>query len=152
MVQKKFQNKQKLKHICPCYNILFKVKTWLWKFLIYLWTLNTDMIWLLINLCIKFRCGDMFIWYTFNASRFSRRGFEWISSFLLNTIHTACFCLKYSQTCSNNHLWKTATRLRWSMLSLPKDIPMHLLLYKTTTCLTRPANTFFCLPNENKPV
>ena len=29
------------------------------------------------------------------------------------------------------------------MLSPPKPIPMQLLLYKTTTCLTRPATTFF---------
>ena len=34
------------------------------------------------------------------------------------------------------------------MLSLPKQIPIQSLLYKMTTCLTRSANTFFCLPNE----
>ena len=28
------------------------------------------------------------------------------------------------------------------MLSLPKQIPVQSLLYKTTTCLTRPVNTF----------
>ena len=29
------------------------------------------------------------------------------------------------------------------MLNLPKKIPVQLLLYKTATCLTRPATTFF---------
>ena len=46
-------------------------------------------------------------------------------------------------TCSNNHLYKTTTHLRQPMLSLPKEIPIQSLLYKTTTCLTRPATTFF---------
>ena len=36
------------------------------------------------------------------------------------------------------------------MLSPPKQIPIQLLLYKTTTYLTRPATTYFCLPNEKK--
>ena len=49
----------------------------------------------------------------------------------------------YSQTCLNDHLHKTNTRLRRPGLSLPKEIPIQLLLYKTTTCLTRPATTFF---------
>ena len=62
---------------------------------------------------------------------------------------TACI---YSQTCSNDHLYKTTTRLRRPMLSPPKQIPIQLLLYKTTTCLTRPATIFFCLPNDKKPV
>ena len=35
------------------------------------------------------------------------------------------------------------TRLRQPMPSPPKPIPIQTLLYKTTTCLTRPANTFF---------
>ena len=48
----------------------------------------------------------------------------------------------YSQTCSNDHLYKTTTRLRRPMLSSPKQIPIQLLLYKTTTCLTRPATSF----------
>ena len=29
------------------------------------------------------------------------------------------------------------------MLSLPKKVPVHLLLYKTTTCLMQPRTTFF---------
>ena len=29
------------------------------------------------------------------------------------------------------------------MLSLPKQIPIHLLLYKMTTCLMQPGTTFF---------
>ena len=50
---------------------------------------------------------------------------------------------KYSQTCSSNHLYKTTTRLRQPMLSLPKQIPIQLLLHKRTTCLMQPATTFF---------
>ena len=60
----------------------------------------------------------------------------------------------YSQTCSNNHLYKTTTCLRWPMLSPPKPISMKSLLYKTTTCLTRQATTFFVpqmKKNKNKP-
>ena len=38
---------------------------------------------------------------------------------------------------------KTTTRLRRPVLSSPKPIPIQSLLYKTTTCLTRPATTFF---------
>ena len=49
----------------------------------------------------------------------------------------------YSQTCSNEHLCKKTTHLRWTMLSPPKQIPIQSLLHKTTTCLTRPATTFF---------
>ena len=56
---------------------------------------------------------------------------------------------RYSQTCSNDHLYKTTTRLRWPMLSLPKPIPLQSLLYKTTNCLTWPA-TIFLSPNEKK--
>ena len=41
---------------------------------------------------------------------------------------------------------KTATQLRWSMLSLLKQIPTQLLLYKPTNATS---NLFFCLPNEN---
>ena len=49
----------------------------------------------------------------------------------------------YSQTCSNDHLYKMTTCLRQPMLSLPKPIPIQLLLYKTTTSLMRPAATCF---------
>ena len=49
----------------------------------------------------------------------------------------------YSQTCSNDHIYNKTTRLRRPMLSPPKQIPLQLLLYKTTTCLTRPETTFF---------
>ena len=51
--------------------------------------------------------------------------------------------ISYSQPCSNNHLYKTTTRLRRPVLSLPKPISMQSLLYKTTTWLMRPATTFF---------
>ena len=54
----------------------------------------------------------------------------------------------YSQTSSNDHLCKTTIRLRRPMLSPPKQIPVQLLLHKTTICLTRPTTTFFCLSNE----
>ena len=53
----------------------------------------------------------------------------------------------YSQTCSNNHLYKTTTRLRRPVLSPPQQIPIELLLYNMTTCLKQPATTF-CLPSE----
>ena len=49
----------------------------------------------------------------------------------------------YSQTCLYDHLYKTTTPLRQPMLSPPKPISIQLLLYKTTTCLTRAATTFF---------
>ena len=49
----------------------------------------------------------------------------------------------YSQTCSNDHLYKMTTDLRQPMLSLPKQIPIQSLLQKMTTCLTQPATTFF---------
>ena len=49
----------------------------------------------------------------------------------------------YSQTCSNDHLYKTNTRLRPSMLTLPKLIPIKSILHKTTTCLTQSATSFF---------
>ena len=55
-----------------------------------------------------------------------------------------------SQTCSNDHLYKTTTHLRRPMLSPPNQILIQSLLYKTNTCLTRPSTTFFCLPNEKK--
>ena len=39
---------------------------------------------------------------------------------------------RYSQTCSNDPLYKMTTRLRRPMLSPPKQIPIQLLLHKTT--------------------
>ena len=66
------------------------------------------------------------------------------SSFTKNVLMVSMFGC--SQT-SNNHLYKTTTHLRWPVLSLPKQIPIQLLLHQTTTCLTQPANTF-CLANE----
>ena len=58
----------------------------------------------------------------------------------------------YSQTCLNNYLHKTTTRLRRPVLSPPKQIPIQSLLYKTTTGLTQPATTFFLSPKWKKPV
>ena len=43
---------------------------------------------------------------------------------------------------------QTTTSVRRAMLSPPKQIPVQSLLYKIAICLTRPATTFFCLPNE----
>ena len=57
----------------------------------------------------------------------------------------------YSQTCSNDHLSKTTTRLRRPILSPPKQILVQSLLYKITTCLTRPATTFFVSRKKNSP-
>ena len=37
----------------------------------------------------------------------------------------------------------TTTHLRQQMLSLLKPIPIQIFMYKTTTCLMRPAITFF---------
>ena len=48
----------------------------------------------------------------------------------------------YSQTCSNDHLYKMNTCLRWPIPSLPLQIPMQSLLYKMTTCLMQPVITF----------
>ena len=56
----------------------------------------------------------------------------------------------YSQTCSNDHLYKMTTCLSWSMLSPPKQIPIQSLLYKMTTCLMRPATTYFVTQMEKK--
>ena len=38
---------------------------------------------------------------------------------------------------------QTTTSIRQPVLSPPKQIPIQSLLYKTTTCLTRPATTYF---------
>ena len=40
----------------------------------------------------------------------------------------------YSQISSNDHLYKTTTRLRQPVLSPPKQIPIESLLYETTSC------------------
>ena len=45
----------------------------------------------------------------------------------------------YSQTCSNDHLYKMTTHQRRPMLSPPKQILIQSLLYRTTTCLMQPA-------------
>ena len=56
---------------------------------------------------------------------------------------------KYTQSCLNDHLYKTATPLRRAMLSQPKSIAIQSLLYKTTTCLARPATSFFVPQMKN---
>ena len=60
----------------------------------------------------------------------------------LKSKHLCKHCI-YSQTCSNDHLYKMTTCLRRPMLSLPKQISIQSLLYKMTTCLTRPGTNFF---------
>ena len=60
----------------------------------------------------------------------------------LKSKHLCKHCI-YSQTCSNDHLYKMTTCLRRQMLSLPKQIPIQSLLYKMITCLTWPTATFF---------
>ena len=58
--------------------------------------------------------------------------------------------LCYSQTCSNDHIYKTTTRLRRPMLNPPWQIPIQSLLYKTTTCLTGPATNFLVSQMKKK--
>ena len=67
--------------------------------------------------------------------------FFWVPNF--------CITLYYTQTCPNNHHYKTTTCLSPPMLSPPKQIPIKSLLYKMTTCLTKPATNFF-VPQMNK--
>ena len=62
---------------------------------------------------------------------------------LLQRISFRHSSLMLQSTCSNNHLYKTTTRLRWPLLGLPKQILIQLLLYKMTTCLMQSATTFF---------
>ena len=69
----------------------------------------------------------------------------WITSFFVTMVKVT-----YRQTCLYDHLFKTTTHLRPPMLCSSKPIPIQLLLYKTTTCLTQPVTTFFCTPNEKK--
>ena len=52
------------------------------------------------------------------------------------------YLIQYSQTSLYNHLYKMTTCPRRLMLSPPKPIPIHLLLYKMTTCLMQPVATF----------
>ena len=67
-------------------------------------------------------------------------------------IHEVLYWVKYSRTCSNDYLYKKTTRPRRLMLNPSKQIPIQSLLYKTITCLTRPAITFFVSQMKKKPV
>ena len=73
---------------------------------------------------------------------------------LQKTLFTNCFkscrTTSYSQTCSNDHLYLTTTRLRGSTLSPTKPILIQLFLHEMSTCLKRPVNTFFCPSNEKR--
>ena len=55
-------------------------------------SLNIDEILLLINLFLKFEYWFMFAWNICNVLWFSKRDFECVSLYLLNTMRTACFC------------------------------------------------------------
>ena len=56
----------------------------------------------------------------------------------------------YSQTCSNDHLYKTATPLRWPMLSLSKQIPIQSLMYNTNHLSNITRDHIYCLPNGKR--
>ena len=58
--------------------------------------------------------------------------------------------LKYSQTCSNDHLYKMTSCQSWPVLSPPEPICIS-LLHKITTCLTWPATTFLPPKWKKKP-
>ena len=102
---------------------------------------------------------------------FSSLVMQWISSFILLQVcyekkkkkkkkmptrcwffSSGCHICKYSQTCSNDHFYKIPTRLRRTMLSPTNRIAMQSLLYKTSTCLTRPATTFLPPKWKKKPL
>ena len=70
-------------------------------------------------------------------------------SFMILSIFKCYRKDSYSQICSNDHLYKRTICLRRPVLSPPKPILKQSLLCKTTTCLTRPATTFF-VPQTKK--
>ena len=55
----------------------------------------------------------------------------------------------YSQTCSNDHLYKMTSLLRQPPLSLQKQIPIQSLMCKTTTCLTTSDHFFVSQMDKN---
>ena len=77
-----------------------------------------------------------------NTSKFSLSNYWICNNFVNFCLLIASFC-RYSQTCSNDHLYKMTTCLRRPTMSPPKPVPIQSLLYKTTTCLRWPATTFF---------
>ena len=91
-------------------------------------------------------------WYSFFLVSFSQSLTRCINGIQSGTCWSRVNLLSHSHTLYlwNNFLWmllqsnlfKKTTRLRGPILVLPKQIPIQLLLYKTTTCLTRPATTF----------
>ena len=67
-----------------------------------------------------------------------------------NFIWTTCFHISLkSQTGMNSFRLSCERTVRQAMLSLPKQIPVQLLLYKMATCLTQPA-TIFLSPKWKK--
>ena len=77
---------------------------------------------------------------------FSREIFFCFTSEHLLTFFTFDLFLCFSYDTPTVKPAQTMTScLRQPILSLPKPVPMQLLLYKTTTCLTGPATTFFVL-------
>ena len=99
------------------------------------------------NFCVLLLQSE---WYRIIFYKFFPR-FHWTTFFFLLSIPISTTSRIYDvmtryvvqSTCSNGHLYKATARLRRPMLSPPKQIPIQSLLYKTTTCLTRPATTFF---------
>ena len=95
----------------------------------------------MVNLCNGETKDFVELWEIIHLKIWTHFSIRQTKLFWINLKH-------YSQSCSNDHLCKTTTRLRRPMLNPPKQIPVQSLLYKTTTCLTRPGTTFFCLPNK----
>ena len=97
-----------------------------------------------IDATVTFRSGS-----ELTLQKWSYQGKELLAGMGVFLSKVLFSCLSYySQTCSNNHLYKT--RLRRPMLCPPGQIPMQSLLYKTTTCLTRPATSFFVSQMKKK--
>ena len=94
----------------------------------------------IVNLCNGGTKDFVELWEIIHLKIWTHFSIRQTKLFWINLEH-------YSQTCSNDHLCRATTCLRWPMLSPPKQIPIQSLLCKTTTCLTRPATTF-SLPNK----
>ena len=88
----------------------------------------------MVNLCNAGTKDFVELWEIIHLKVWTNFSIRQTKFFWINFKH-------YSQTCSNEHPCKTTTRLRRPILSLSKQIPTQSLLYKTTTCLMRPAMT-----------
>ena len=90
----------------------------------------------MVNLCNGGTKDFVELWEVIHLKLWTRFCIRQMKLFWVNLKH-------YSQTCSNDHLFKITTLLRRPVLSPPKQIPIQSLLRKTTTWLMRPATTFF---------